>query len=433
MIPAFLITAVVSAATAAGAPQGGHPSRVTVCPTARTAAARLICADTALSALDTKLAAAFRQNRSRVPPAAQKGFLNEQLTWMRQRDQKCGLAGKNAAPLDELRKARECMQTEIEARLVQLQNTAQPNLPNSVLTTNAVGPTVNAPSVAPSLTAAPTVSETTAAINQTVNQAIVLTPVTAPTGSGGTVQASGRQRFQFSVPASGISGTADCEATASSYATNLPASTGAAPRSVIEITPVDDVSSVPIFENDTWRTLLDGVRQAVHARCGLASDATNNSSQTSSNPEELYEVNSSRGLFVAQSTGVNGAWRVETNLPLERKKFQSDLAIQKWIKASELTRNPYFFKDMVVGMIVQLDHKISDHEAVFTRSGEKIFVSGVPSGFVDPQLLVLAGRVLGNKGVVDPSGSEQLMPALDYLGTADCANTCEALSILAAQ
>jgi uncharacterized protein YecT (DUF1311 family) len=423
-IPVFFIAAVVVAATPANAQQVGPPNPAGICSTAKTAASRLICADPDLFARNAKLAAAYRQKKSQTPLATQKELVNEQLIWIQQRNQKCGLVGKDSASLDELRNAKECIQGEIDARLTQLQDPAQLNPPSSTPTTNASSPTANAVSVAPRVAVAPTFSQNSAASGQD----IVVTPVAPTTAQPGTAQMGSNGKLQFLAPASGVSGTAECGKISSSYAP----SASAASRLVIEITLKDDTSSFSLFENDTWRSVLDKVRQAVHAKCLYGSISTN-SPQISSRLNELYEVTSSRGLFVAHGSALDSAWSVETNLPGTRKKFQSDLGIEKWVKASVLARNPYFFKDMVVGMIVQLDHRISDRVAVFARSDARILVSSVPESFVNQDLVVLAGRVTGNKGVVDPSGIEQLMPAVDYFGTADCAQACEALLSLSAQ
>ncbi|MGC2121727.1 MAG: hypothetical protein WA652_02625 [Xanthobacteraceae bacterium] len=228
-----------------------------------------------------------------------------------------------------------------------------------------------------------------------------------------------------------MSGTADC-GTQSPSAGGRPADAGGPAKPIVKITLADDANSYQLFENDTWRAVLEEVRNAVHAACSKASRAANNGSGATSALDDRYEVDSSQGLFVAQSEGVNGAWRVEANVPQTRQKLQTDLGIQKWIKPSELARNPYFFKDMVVGMIVRVDRKISDSQAVFARSSARIFVADVPHEFADRDMVVLAGRVMGNKGVVDPSGSEELLPAVAYVGTANCANVCETLSGLAA-
>ena len=71
---------------------------------------------------------------------------------------------------------------------------------------------------------------------------------------------------------------------------------------------------------------------------------------------------------------------------------------------------------------------LSQDDAVFTRNGDDIFVAGIPANQFKPgELIVLAGRVKGNKGVIESSGDEALMPALEYVSTAKCDNICEAL------
>ena len=415
VVSVFLLTAVFVTG-AARAQQVALPNPVGICGAAKTAAARLICADHDLAAQDTKLVAAYRQSKNRTPPAAQKDLLNEQLNWMRERDRKCGLVGKDTAPIDELRKAKQCMQDEIEARLARLQNAPAASAASSNVAPNA------APS-APS----PAIVTTSSITLSTINQRIIITPVvqtsvSATTGETGSSLAT----FRLSAPASGINGTAICGASSPLPAANHPANASPSAKPVVKITIADDANSYRLFENDTWSPILDELRNAVRSAC--IKSAANGAAETTS---DLYEVNSSRGLFVADSTGVSGAWNVETNLPRTRRKLQSDLGIQKWIEPNELTRNPYFFAGVVVGMVIQLEHKVSDNEAVFARSNAQIFVSGVPHDFAERQMVVLAGRVTGNKGVVDQSGSEELLPAVEYVGTADCAGPCEALSGLA--
>lgn len=79
-------------------------------------------------------------------------------------------------------------------------------------------------------------------------------------------------------------------------------------------------------------------------------------------------------------------------------------------------------------MVMQFDRTISKDEAVFVRNGDNIFVSGVPATLSqDKDLIVLAGRVAGNKGLIDPSGNEALVPALDYVAAVKCGNVCQGL------
>ena len=91
-------------------------------------------------------------------------------------------------------------------------------------------------------------------------------------------------------------------------------------------------------------------------------------------------------------------------------------------------KNPYFFKGSLVGMVINFDRMLSANEAVFTRDGSKIFVSGVPKTlFRGNELVVLAGRVMGNKGVISELGSEDLLPALAYVGAHTCDSACAGL------
>ncbi len=128
---------------------------------------------------------------------------------------------------------------------------------------------------------------------------------------------------------------------------------------------------------------------------------------------------------MAYGVGLATAWTLRTNQPKARKTVKADLGIQTWIDPSQLARNPYFFKGSVVGMIVQFDQMLSEDNAVFERSGAKIFVTGVsPMHFENRELVVLAGRVMGNKGLVSPMGSEVLLPEVSYLGAYKCNNAC---------
>ena len=91
-------------------------------------------------------------------------------------------------------------------------------------------------------------------------------------------------------------------------------------------------------------------------------------------------------------------------------------------------RNPYFYKGTVVGLVMQFDRMLSKNEAVFVRNSDEVFVSGVPPMlFQDKEQTVLAGRVTGNKGLIDPSGNESLVPALDYVAAVKCGSACQRL------
>jgi len=218
----------------------------------------------------------------------------------------------------------------------------------------------------------------------------------------------------------GVSGTADCKDASSSQDSPPLANTPLSGKSIVKITIADDANSYRMFASDAWTPFLNDLRSSVHFACAstLQGGGVKSAPDQSNDP---YAVFSSQGLFAAYSTGINTPWIVQTNLPQARKKLESDLGIQKWIEPSELARNPYFFTGQVVGMVIQFDRKISEDEAVFAQADAQIFVAGVPHNkFAKRQMVVLVGRVTGNKGVIDPSGNEELIPALDYLGASNC-------------
>jgi len=400
---------------------------------------------------------------------------------MRERDQKCGLTGKDRVPIDELRDAKRCMQEEMDARLAELQKGAQSNTaitnavptgsataarsqtnpatadatsndsiiapeapinpasPEAVTTGRTSAPNVPVPaktvptSTANVPTSTPNVPITsTSASNPPASvQGIVIKPaalttaVSADTGQGSHSPTS--PTFSFSASANGVSGIADCKAASSSQEGQPLANTPLGGKSIVKITIADDANSYRMFESDAWTAFLNDLRSTVHFACAstLQGAGLRGVTDQSNDP---YAVFSSQGLFAAYSTSINTPWIVRTNLPQARKKLESDLGIQKWIEPSQLAQNPYYYKDQIVGMVIQFDRKISEDEAIFAQSDAQIFVSGVPHNmFPNRQMVVLVGRVTGNKGVIDQSGSEQLMPALEYLGASNCEKACEAL------
>jgi uncharacterized protein YecT (DUF1311 family) len=393
--------------TSQGVPTGRNSqavptSRTSVaCKSAREASVRLICADPDLAAVDSILAIAFQDAKNAAPSDAQKLLVNEQLTWMRERNQKCGLTGKDNEPVRVLLSGKQCMEGAIEARIDELQDASQ--------------------------TASISLSSASNAQN------VIITQLTLPAGSGGPGGSGPNelptfQELHFSVPTAGIGGTISCSAQSSVQGDEL-ANTPLQGKRIVKIAIDDDANSYRLFENDTWGPVLDNLRNAVHSACESAlrtGRLRNAANEAVSELNDAFAVSSPRGLFVAYSVGQNTSWTLQINLPKARKKVKADLGIQTWVDPSQLARNPYFFKGSLVGMVIQFDRMLSQNDAVFTRPGAEIYVSGVPPTlFQTKELVVLAGRVTGNKGVISPLGSEALLPALDYVGAYKCGNGCE--------
>jgi uncharacterized protein YecT (DUF1311 family) len=99
-------------------PQEGRPSFD--CSKAKSAAARLICFDSELAKLDGQLGVAFQQVRSNLDGADRENFVQEQLTWIRDRNKNCNLVGKENVSVEELAKFKSCVKASIERRIAEL-------------------------------------------------------------------------------------------------------------------------------------------------------------------------------------------------------------------------------------------------------------------------------------------------------------------------
>jgi uncharacterized protein YecT (DUF1311 family) len=87
------------------------------CISARTAAARLICADRDLARLDSVLSVAFQSRRAQIAAPDQSRFVAKQLAWLRDRNTRCELVdGKSKAAIEELAPSKPCMTNAITER-----------------------------------------------------------------------------------------------------------------------------------------------------------------------------------------------------------------------------------------------------------------------------------------------------------------------------
>jgi uncharacterized protein YecT (DUF1311 family) len=87
------------------------------CAQAKTAPARLICADGELARLDGELGAAFQKQKLQLPAADQPKFVANQLAWIRDRNGRCGLVGTIDATIEELAASKPCMVSAIRERI----------------------------------------------------------------------------------------------------------------------------------------------------------------------------------------------------------------------------------------------------------------------------------------------------------------------------
>jgi uncharacterized protein YecT (DUF1311 family) len=93
------------------------------CSKARTAAARLICADGELARLDAELGAAFQNRKAQLSPADATAFVADELAWIRDRNTHCDLVGKNDAAIEVLAASKTCLAGAIQQRIASLMQT----------------------------------------------------------------------------------------------------------------------------------------------------------------------------------------------------------------------------------------------------------------------------------------------------------------------
>ena len=90
------------------------------CSKARAAAARLICADGELARLDGELGTAFQNRKAQLSPADTSAFVADELAWIRDRNTRCDLVGKNDAAIEVLATSKPCLASAIQQRIASL-------------------------------------------------------------------------------------------------------------------------------------------------------------------------------------------------------------------------------------------------------------------------------------------------------------------------
>jgi uncharacterized protein len=374
------------------------------CQSAKGASARLICSDPHLAEINLALSKAYHDVEEAASPADRRRIAQDYLAWEERRDKECGLTGLDAAPTDQVRPATLCLERKISAQV------------SAVLANSQINS-------APSSIAQPA-------------QDIAVTPILASNTSSGS-QGPGSKTFQaltFSGSAEAIRGVITCSAPATNK--YIGALVGAVPDGswITAIRIEDDANSYRIFKEDRWAPVVNRIRTAARSACAAAVAAgtlRNTANESIKNLDGRFAVYAAQGLFAAYSAGENAPWTAQINLFKTAEELKARLQIDSWVDPGQLTNNPYFYKDKVIGAVLQFEQMFSQNDAIFTREGRDIFVANTPPKlFNSGELIVLAGRVEGNKGVIKSSGDETLMPALEYVGMAQCGDNCEALEKL---
>ncbi len=99
------------------------------CAKAKTAPARLICADGELARLDGELGVTFRKQKAQISAQDQSKSVAEERAWIDTRNTRCDLDGKNGAAIEVLASSKPCMVTAIQERIVYLTQTEAAAIP----------------------------------------------------------------------------------------------------------------------------------------------------------------------------------------------------------------------------------------------------------------------------------------------------------------
>jgi uncharacterized protein YecT (DUF1311 family) len=115
------------------------------CSTAKTASARLICADSELARMDGQLAVPYRQRLGQLVGTDRNAFVEEQRRWIVGRNTRCGLMGRDTEPTEALMSAKPCMVDAIAKRTADLNGSAAgqplaPAVPNAAASAQVRGP-----------------------------------------------------------------------------------------------------------------------------------------------------------------------------------------------------------------------------------------------------------------------------------------------------
>ena len=101
------------------------------CAQVKPASARLICSDGELSRLNAQLNTAFKKRTSQLPKDEQQKFVLQEIAWFMARDTRCGLAGKDTAPMEALASAKNCVAEAIQRRISEMSQPLAPSMAGS--------------------------------------------------------------------------------------------------------------------------------------------------------------------------------------------------------------------------------------------------------------------------------------------------------------
>jgi hypothetical protein len=161
---------------------------------------------------------------------------------------------------------------------------------------------------------------------------------------------------QFQMASTNITGTIFCHNSADEVFVRLVAGSG----------------SLPTFMDDTLLVAaLDEIRSASYDECEKAMNAGKLGHDSGMLIKSVPTRFSIGGALLAQSDGLKSGWIIRYNQPRAfraaavKTTLMKDFGVLVFVSGSQLSVNPFVYKNAVIGVRVSFDHMVSDSEALF--------------------------------------------------------------------
>ncbi len=175
-----------------------------------------------------------------------------------------------------------------------------------------------------------------------------------------------------------------------------------------------------VDDQKTLLALLDKKRQELIEHCKAAG-------YTRLPTVYVLTEDLSETTFKATWSEAKSQWEVSGTIldtkPL-RDRFRLDYGVQEYVHTSQLTRNPFPYKDKVIMVHAHFSRMWSEHEAIFSGPGleGKLLVTDVSSTqFTDSSKhTVIAVRINGIRAISRGIGGEERLPSGRLVGVYFC-------------
>lgn len=159
----------------------------------------------------------------------------------------------------------------------------------------------------------------------------------------------------------------------------------------------------------TWREFTNSARQAKE------------SAERETSRRIAQEQAQQRALEIERARVISERQRTQA-IQSRSSAFLRSYRVDEYTSIASLSANPFAHKGKIVAAVVSFDQMTAANAGVFSRGTNLVYVSNVPSTrFVRTgELVVLAGRVIGNSKINLPLFGEVLVPHLSFVGSASC-------------